>query len=46
MSYLESYKKIRKTWNINPTEQIVPNKKKKSRKKVKEDLKKDLKDEI
>lgn len=43
--YLDSYKRIRKVWEINPRERIKESKKKKSRKKQKQDDKRMLNDE-
>lgn len=35
--YLDSYKRIRQVWEINPRERVKESKKKKSRKKQKQD---------
>jgi hypothetical protein len=43
--YLDSYKRIRQIWEINPRERVKESKKKKSRKKQKQDDKRMLKDE-
>lgn len=43
--YLDSYKRIRQVWEINPRERIKENKKKKSRKKQKQDDKRKFNDE-
>jgi len=44
LKFLDIYKSLRKTWNINPETKIIPNKKKKSRYQLKLDLKKELHD--
>ena len=46
MKQLETYKKIRKTWEIDPNTRIVPNKKKYNRKRDKQNLRKEILDEI
>jgi len=43
--YLDSYKRIRQVWEINPRERIKESKKKKSRKKQKQDDKRKFNDE-
>jgi hypothetical protein len=46
ITQIDIYKRLRKTWEINPSEQVVPNKKKKNRQKQKLELKKELDNEI
>ena len=46
MKQLETYKKIRKTWEIDSNTRIVPNKKKYNRKRDKQNLRKEILDEI
>ena len=45
LSQLESYKRLRKVWEINPKTRVVPNKKKYNRNKEKEDLKRRIKED-
>ena len=47
MKQIKIYKKIRKTWEINPKTRVADkNKKKKSRTKIKQEFRKELGDEI
>lgn len=46
LNFLESYKSVRKSWEINPKTRIVPKKKRKSRNEEKCHLKKEFNDEI
>lgn len=46
ISSLDSYKKIRKTWEINPRVRVKTSGKVYSRNKSKQNLKKDLKENI
>jgi len=44
INILESYKKIRQTWGINPKTKVIQSKKKKSRAKIKQDFRKEQND--
>lgn len=45
ITFLEIYQGIRRLWARNPSTQVVPNKKRKSRTKTKQDFKRQLKNE-